>query len=276
MSFTWLNDLSFDEMLGRVAKLPPRSFIFLGLLLRDAAGVTHNEDDALKSLHAVANAPINGVYQNQLGLGIVGGRLYQAEAQGVEAARVAVRILRGEPVSNFPPQIIGPGNPRYDWRELQRWGISEARLPPGSDVRYRAPTLWEQYRWGIVASLGVLVGQTLVVVGLLFERRRRRRAQAALEDRLRFETLLTEISAGFADPAGVLREPDRPFRSATRVDEQVREGLRRIAQGFGTEARASGGSRPPERPSPSPGRKRGSTPCPLRFRTMTTRSFGLG
>jgi hypothetical protein len=54
--------------------------------------VTHNEDDALQRLHAVANAPINGLYKNQLGLGIVGGRLHQGELQGVESASIAIRV----------------------------------------------------------------------------------------------------------------------------------------------------------------------------------------
>ncbi|HSE85731.1 MAG TPA: hypothetical protein VLJ79_05885, partial [Candidatus Binatia bacterium] len=91
VSFNFLNDLSFDQMLRRLSKLPPRSFILLGLFLRDASGVTHNEDEALQRLHAVANAPINGLYQHQLGLGIVGGRLYHAEVQGAESARIAIR-----------------------------------------------------------------------------------------------------------------------------------------------------------------------------------------
>ena len=76
VKFAWWNDLSFDEMLDRAARMPPRSFILLGLLIRDASGVTHNEDEALQRLRAVANAPLNGLYQNQLGLGIVGGRPY--------------------------------------------------------------------------------------------------------------------------------------------------------------------------------------------------------
>jgi hypothetical protein len=77
VTFTWFNDLSFDQMLDRAASMPPRSFILVGLLLRDAKGVTYNQDDAIVRLHAVANAPINGMYRNQIGLGIVGGRLYQ-------------------------------------------------------------------------------------------------------------------------------------------------------------------------------------------------------
>ncbi len=91
--FTWFNDLSFDETLRQVATLPPHSFILFGLLLRDAAGVTHNQDNVLRQLHAAANAPINGVFENQLGLGIVGGRLYSAEAAGAASARIAIRIL---------------------------------------------------------------------------------------------------------------------------------------------------------------------------------------
>src|SRR4029077_9344753 len=59
INFTYYSDLSFDQMLQRVAKLPPNSYIFVLLLLRDAAGVTHNADEALQRLHHVANAPIN-------------------------------------------------------------------------------------------------------------------------------------------------------------------------------------------------------------------------
>ena len=40
VKFTWVNDLSFDQMLDLVSKLPPRSFVLLGLLMRDASGVT--------------------------------------------------------------------------------------------------------------------------------------------------------------------------------------------------------------------------------------------
>ncbi len=80
INFTYYSDLSFDQMLQRVAKLPPNSYIFVLLLLRDAAGVTHNADEALQRLHQVANAPINSIFDHQLGLGIVGGRLYQSDA----------------------------------------------------------------------------------------------------------------------------------------------------------------------------------------------------
>src|ERR1700737_4449888 len=58
VSFTWFNELTFDEMLKRAAALPPRSAILFGLLLVDAAGVAHEEGTAFARLHSVANAPI--------------------------------------------------------------------------------------------------------------------------------------------------------------------------------------------------------------------------
>jgi len=182
INFIWLNDLSLDQMLEKTRALPPDSYIFLILLLRDATGVTHNADEALQRIHAVANAPINGIFQHQLGLGIVGGRLYQAELEGIESARTAVRILHGEPASSFPPKIVGPLSPRYDWRELQRWKIDEKLLPPGSTVLYRTPGLWEQHRALIIGGISICVVETLLIAGLVVNRIRRRHAELSLSE----------------------------------------------------------------------------------------------
>ena len=190
VNFIWLNDLPFEQMLDRVSKLPPHSYIFLILMLRDAAGVTHNADEALQRMHAVANAPINGIFQHQLGLGIVGGRLYQAEREGVEAADIATRILHGEAASSFPPKTVGPLAPRYDWRELQRWKIDEKLLPRGSTVLYRTPTLWQQHR-GLIIGVTIVCGlQAVLISGLLVNLLRRRRAESSLEEsEKRFQTM---------------------------------------------------------------------------------------
>src|SRR5688572_4619039 len=179
IKFTWANDMSFEQMLDVVSKLPPHSFVLLGLLMRDASGVTYNEDAALARLHVASRAPINGLYQHQVGLGIVGGRLYQGELQGVESARVAARILCGEPATSFTPLVIGTREPLYDWRELTRWGFSESRLPPGSVVLFRQPTVWERYRWHVAGAVAVIATQAVLIFALLFQRRRRRVAELA-------------------------------------------------------------------------------------------------
>lgn len=183
VSFTWFNDLSFDQVLDRSKRLPPHSFIFLPLYLRDASGVTHNANEALRRLHAAANAPINGLFDEQLGMGIVGGRMYSDGITGRESGRIAVRILRGEAATNFPPRTISPSGSHYDWRELRRWNISEDRLPAGSTVLFREPTTWERHRKWIITGISVCAAQGLLITGLLLNRARRRRAEESLRER---------------------------------------------------------------------------------------------
>ncbi len=190
IKFTYYNDLSFDQMLERVAKLPPDSYIFFFIMLRDAGGVTVKSDEALQRIHQVANAPINALFVHQLGTGIVGGRLLDGDLLGKNAADVAIRILRGEPAASIPPILLPRAAPRYDWRELRRWKISEKLLPPGSTVLFREPTVWERYRTWIISGLSILILQGLLLTGLLVNRIRRRRAEVSLgESEERFQTM---------------------------------------------------------------------------------------
>ena len=69
----------------------------------------------------------------------------------------------------------------FDWRELRRWGIPESRLPAGSVVRHRSPSLWQEHKLAVLGSIGALLLQSLLIGGLLYQRRRRpagRRATA--------------------------------------------------------------------------------------------------
>jgi signal transduction histidine kinase len=78
-----------------------------------------------------------------------------------------------------------PGNvmrPVFDWRQLQRWNVSEDRLPPGSEIRFREPWVWEQYRLQILGICAVILAQAVLITWLLYEHRRRRRSEAASHD----------------------------------------------------------------------------------------------
>jgi signal transduction histidine kinase len=181
--FEWLNDLSLEDMLKRVANLPPHSAIYYNHIHVDARGVPQENDRALSRLHEAANAPIFSFVDSNFGLGIVGGPLVSTQRLAQESAVVAVRILSGETPGNLKTPPLGLEAPMYDWRELQRWNIGEARLPPGSIVQFREPTVWQRYRWvvmSVLATISFLVG---MIAWLLFEHHKRRKAE--LESRRR-------------------------------------------------------------------------------------------
>jgi len=91
---------------------------------------------------------------------------------------VAVRLLNGAPPASINVSPQRPDQPIFDWRELERWSIPESRLPPGSVVRYRAPSLWRAYRGTVLSAVGVLAVQSLLIAGLLYQRRARRKAES--------------------------------------------------------------------------------------------------
>jgi signal transduction histidine kinase len=184
VSFEWFNDLRFEEMLARLSTLPPHSAVFYVDLRVDAAGVPLDRDLVLPRLRDATNAPIFSYIDSYLGKGIVGGPMLSSEEVGRRMADAAVHILNGEKPGelNIPPVVQGAA--QYDWRELQRWKIREDRLPVGSTVRFREPTVWEQYRWQIALIGAVVLVQGSLISNLLIERRRRRFAEVQSRQRM--------------------------------------------------------------------------------------------
>ena len=177
LTFIWSGNLSFPEIMSRCAKLPSHSAIMYFTFGTDAAAGTYADERVLAELRATANAPMFGLNSVLLGKGIVGGTLMSNEQSSRAVADAATRLLNGATPASVSVPVQRPGPPLFDWRELQRWGIPESRLPPGSTVRYRAPSLWQAYRTVMLSAAGVLAVQTLLIAGLLYQRRERQRAE---------------------------------------------------------------------------------------------------
>ncbi|MDN4982047.1 HAMP domain-containing sensor histidine kinase [Bradyrhizobium sp. WYCCWR 13022] len=184
LTIVWYSDLSFEEILKRAAKLPPHTVLFWGLMSVDAAGIVHEGDIALRSLHAVANAPIFSYQEPFFGGSTVGGPMHSTAETTQKTVDAAIRILGGERPSSIKYQPIGFAPPKYDWRELQRWGISESNLPAGSEILFREPTMWESYRWQMLLITAIILVQAGLISGLLHERRRRQIAEVESRQRL--------------------------------------------------------------------------------------------
>jgi signal transduction histidine kinase len=184
LNLIWLNEMRFDEVLQRVATLPAGSAIFYLVLSAEVPGIPPDEDRALAKLHSAANAPMFSYSDFYLGRGIVGGALISSEEEARKTVSVAVRILEGERASDLRVAPISLSTPQFDVRELRRWNINEALLPPGSVVRFREPSAWVRYRWQIAAIGLVLLLESALIASLLYERRRRRQAEVEAHHRV--------------------------------------------------------------------------------------------
>ena len=111
----------------------------------------------------------------------------------------------------------------FDARVLERLRIDRRLLPPGSVVLFHEPSLWELYRGYVVAAVSALLVQGGLIGVLLVQRAQRRRAQRSLAERLRFETLLSDLSAVLSSCP------------LAEVDRHVEAGLRRIVEDLGVD-----------------------------------------
>jgi signal transduction histidine kinase len=183
LAFTYMTALPLPKLLTELSRLPPQTVVLYTTLFRDGAGQPFVPHDTVENVSAAANAPVYGFLDQYLGHGIVGGNLYSLAAHGPEAARLGLRILAGTEPPGPSLSEVSTSTVMFDWRQLQRWGISESWLPPGSRIQFRPTGAWEQYRWQIVLVTVALLGQSLLIAGLLYHRRRRQLAEVESRQR---------------------------------------------------------------------------------------------
>lgn len=179
--FIDLTGLPMDELLARVSRLPEHTLAVYVLTLVDGSGESFIPKKILPRISQASSAPLYGLWDALLGGGIVGGHLSSAEREGTGAAMMALRILGGEKPQDIPI-VQGSYANMFDWRQLQRWGISESDLPTGSIVRFKELSFWNLYKLHIITAIVFLAAQTLLIIGLLIHRTKRYRAEQELQD----------------------------------------------------------------------------------------------
>jgi signal transduction histidine kinase len=175
--------LDWETLMSRVSSMPQDGFILAIGVNVDPQGRALDQAHSLRLGAQVANVPVFTLNAATFGLGSVGGSLVLYERIGQDAARRTLQALRS-PGSLPAQERLNATRKMVDARVLERWAIDEARVPAGTQVLNRAPTLWRDFRGQTLGAAGALLLLTTVVVALLLEQRRRRRAEAEAKDRL--------------------------------------------------------------------------------------------
>jgi signal transduction histidine kinase len=219
IKLSWTDDLSFEALLKHASALPPQTAIFWELMIVDAAGIVHEGGTTLTRLHAVANAPIFSYDESFFGNEIVGGPLLLVADSSRQTAAVAIRILSGEKPSEIKAPVIQFASPIFDWRQIQRWGISESRLPAGSEIRFRDLSVWQQHRTSILAVIAALVLQTALIAWLIYEHRRRQIAEAESMQRVNELARSNRLATAGELSASIAHEMRQPLSAISNSGE---------------------------------------------------------
>ena len=180
LEFVYLSGLVTKDLLERLRTLPPHSAVYYVYVSQDGAGENLQQRAFLSRVAAAANAPAYSWVDGAVESGIVGGRRRDQSAQIKAIATLALRVLRGARAGDIPVSSPDTDVDAVDWRQLRRWGLDESRLPAGTRVLFRVPSMWNQYWRYVVGAVVLIIAQTALIAGLLLQRARRRRVERAL------------------------------------------------------------------------------------------------
>ena len=182
LQFIYLTNMPIEAVLERVKNLPHDTVILFTSFSAETGGRSYNPNpEIVRTLAGTANAPVFALADTLVGQGVVGGHVVRYLDQGKSVATITLKILDGT-----RPQEIAiskdTGTYMFDWRALRRWGMNEDSLPPGSIVLNRQPTFWELYWRYVMTGAFLLLAQALIILALLWQRARRKEAEAELSD----------------------------------------------------------------------------------------------
>ncbi len=252
---TFWQGIDIEEAMERAARLPADTAILSYDVITSRTGYVVSNLEKIRRLSRAAPVPIFVVREEDLGSGALGGRLVSGFEQGRQAAVLTLDILGDRDADDIPVLIEGANPYMFDFNMMERFGIPEASLPPGSVIINRPETTYQRYRaFMVVAAVVVLVLASFIAT-LVFNILRRQAAEQALRD--------SEEGCGphreFAD-RDLPQECPGPLSHRQRtVPPALQPGPQPI---IGKAARTSCQRTPPIKAWPSTSR---STPCACRY-----------
>jgi signal transduction histidine kinase/ABC-type uncharacterized transport system substrate-binding protein len=222
VEFAYWDGLTPAEVKEQFKKLGNTDVLFYLAESEDRAGHAYSPEQYLDRIAPYAPVPIYSSLTQSLGHGVIGGDLYDNAGEARIIADQAKQILAGKSPEEIPIADVNM-NAAVDWRQLARWHIPVSRVPAGTDIRFREPTLWEKHKLGVVSVVTFIALETALIFWLWIEVRRKNAARRMVQRRFATERVVTEYSEKFThcapeDVEGHIQQGLAAIRKAKEVD----------------------------------------------------------
>jgi two-component system cell cycle response regulator len=227
LSFEYWDSQTFESLQQRVAALDRQSAVFLLSTKTDSAGNRTTPAELAQKLAAVSPVPVFTNMQSLIVPGVVGGYAISGESIG----RVIARILLGQPAT-----MSGVQGYYFDYLAIRRFGLKN--IPEEAVLLNRPESVWDRYRWQIIATMSAIVLQALLITALVVALRDRRRMlrdldaeRNNLEDRVLQRTLELLMANAKLEQLATT-DPLTGIANRRKMTEQIASELER-ARRFG-------------------------------------------
>ena len=161
------SNYTFDEFKDVLRSIPSNQpIIFLSGFL-DKNGNTCSFVHAMNIIRSNVKAPVFHLWTHGVGMGLIGGKVVSQYVQAVDASKMAIRILRGESISNIPIIEDSPNIYMFDYKQLKHFGIDTSLLPSGTTYINKPQTFIERNKKEIIILVVVFIAMTAIIVVMI-------------------------------------------------------------------------------------------------------------
>jgi len=175
VTLKFMEEMPLEETVQKLKTVSPGQLVLMLSYTVEKGGRTFTHSEAARLVSEASPVPVYSVYSEQLGAGVVGGRMMAGQIQGLKAAEMAVRIIGGESPEKLPVITDHLSHPMFDYNVLKKYGIKPARLPADAAVINKPPATLAINKTAFwMASLFTL-GSTVGLIVLALNIRKRKR-----------------------------------------------------------------------------------------------------
>ncbi|MGM0453848.1 MAG: hybrid sensor histidine kinase/response regulator [Thermodesulfobacteriota bacterium] len=206
-----LYDVSIAELKTRLRHMEKDSVVLYTLFFRDKNNVFLEYDKGAELIFRHASVPVYGVWDFNFGFGMVGGYLTAGFDQGRQAGRMTMAVLNGADPEDIAVQYHVPAQLRFDFRQLERHGISLSLLPEDAVIDYKPVSFYEENRKMIWMALSVVGLLLMALCGVSYGLVRTRRAEKKVRE-------FKKAVDGASDAIGMATPEGRHYYQNTAFD----------------------------------------------------------
>ncbi|WP_243438352.1 ATP-binding protein [Fundidesulfovibrio soli] len=182
LAIEYMESMEISAIEERLSQLGPDWIVYV-VGRPELNGKVMLQSDASPRISAASPAPVFITWASWMGFGPVGGKIIVPDEQGKGAAKLVLAMLGAGTPGAVPPRMEANGRFMFDYNALVRFNLEESRLPSGSLVINKPPSILDSYRhvvWTYIAIM-VLLAATCGILAQHVASRRRLQGQLAAQ-----------------------------------------------------------------------------------------------
>ena len=177
LEFSELNasELSSSALQRALRALSKDTILIFIVMTEDADGKQYNSQQIGDFMLLYSSVPAFRMVEAGIGSGFVGGNVVSMSGSGKEAAKMAISIIDGTPVSEIEPMMESPRENIIDEDIVRRYGLNKNNIPQGTSIINHELSFLERNEEAVLPVVSLMLAVVLILIWAVVDGANKRR-----------------------------------------------------------------------------------------------------